>query len=273
MSWIKAYEPVRSLDEAASLLAAPGWAVIGGGSRLVARRPAGIDKLVDLMPLGLDRITVKDGELLLESRVRLQDLVEREDCGGLLKQAALSLAHSENLRNQMTVAGETAWPAPVSEWQTVLTVLGAAVCRHGRKPMPVQEYLAEAKHDGIITALTIPLEPDAHYGFDKVAPGAGARPLLLFAGAARIHEGRLAGPHLVLGNLGPHPQRLHALEKRLDKRRLAELRIWNLLPGDREDLVVEPSADASVESKWQWAEAMIKRFLTGLAAPHAEEDA
>jgi CO/xanthine dehydrogenase FAD-binding subunit len=266
MSWIKAYEPAMSLGEAEALLAEPGWAIIGGGSRLVARPPEGVHKLVDLMPLGLDRIQESAGELRIEPRVRLQDLAEREDCGGLLKAAILSLSHSENLRNQMTVGGETAWPIAVNELQTALVALDATAHRHERDALPVAEYLAADRRVGIITAITIPLEEEARYAFDKVAPGEGARPLLVLAAAGRVAEGRLADLRLALGNLGPAPQRLRALEQRLAGQTPAELSDLKLVDADLAGLRAEDSPDASVESKRLWAEAMIVRFLDGLAA-------
>ncbi len=268
MSWIQDYQLVRSLDEAEELLAQPGWALIGGGSHLVAVKPEGIDKLVDLLPLGLDFLRERDEVLQLGARLRLQDIAEREDYGGLLKKAVLSLSHSINLRNQMTLAGETAWPSPRNELQTALLALDARVIRHGREPMALADYVALPERDGIITSLEIPLEPGWDFGFHKVSPAKESRPLLLLAAAARFDGDRLADLRLALGNLGPFPCRARALESRLIGMERAALADEVFTPPDRADLEVSEQPEAAAESKWAWADALLAEFF---ATPAGDE--
>jgi aerobic carbon-monoxide dehydrogenase medium subunit len=268
VTWIQDYQLVRSLDEAEELMAQPGWALMGGGSHLVALKPPGIDKLIDLLPLGLDFLREQEGMLQLGARLRLQDIAEREDHGGLLKQAVLSLSHSLNLRNQMTLAGETAWPSPRNELQAALLALDARVIRHGRDPIAMADYLALEPRDGIITSLEIPLAPKREHGFHKVSPAKGGRPLLLLTGSAQFDGEHLAELRLVLGNLGPIPCRARALETRLigmDRAALAEAAFTK---ADRADLEVVEEPEASAPSKWAWADALLAEFF----APPTRDD-
>ncbi len=264
MTWPEDYEIFVSLDEAAAKLAEPGWAILGGGSRLVAKKPPEIKGLIDLMPLGLDRIHESKNELRLEARVRLEQLVQRDEFDGLLKQAACSMAHSVNLRNQMTVAGETAWPIALSEWQTALLALDVVIDRHGLPPAPLADYLRADRREGVITALRIPRAAGWRYGFDRIAPADGARPLLVLAGAARLAGGKLADCRLVLGRLGTRPQRAEALEKRLRGSAPAALADVKLTDPDRRGLEIADEPGAAADTKWRWAESMIARFLAGL---------
>jgi CO/xanthine dehydrogenase FAD-binding subunit len=276
MSWFKEYDLMMSLEEAAERLSEPGCAIIGGGSRLVAAKPDGIETLIDLMPLGLDRVRPLESGLMFEARVRLQDLVARKDYDGLLGKAILSLAHSENLRNQMTVAGETAWPLGLNEWQVALLALDAIIHRHNEHDAPAREYMASKERTGIITAVSLPARDGWRFGFDRVAPAEGARPFMTFAGAAKLAGDRIEDLRLALGNLGPYPQRMRALEDRLRGEatalppgtgrngRGAEAS-FRLQAGDCAGIQAIDSHNAGLDAKWQWTEAMVGRFLASLA--------
>lgn len=265
MSWIKDYRLIRDLDEAEALLAMPGWAILGGGSHLVAVRPPGIDKLIDLLPLGLDGIRAAAGRIRFGARLRLQELAEREDYGGLLREAVQSLAHSVNLRNQMTLAGEVAWTSPRNELQTALLVLDAVVIRHLREPLSLADYLAAPEREGIITAITLSADEGWTHAFRKVSHAEGGRPLLAMAGAARIEAGKLADLRLALGNLGAYPQRALALETRLRGEALNALSGQSMGATDREGLEVVDEHEAAADSKWQWADALFAEVLAALA--------
>ncbi len=268
MTWIQDYHLVRCLDEAEELLTQPGWALIGGGSHIVAVKPASIDKLVDLLPLGLDFIREQDDTLQLGARLRLQDIVERDDFDGLLKQAVHSLSHSINLRNQMTLAGETAWPSPRNELQAALLALDARVIRHGREPIPVADYVALDERDGIITSLEVPLAPDREHSFHKVSPAAAGRPLLLLAASALYEGEHLVDLRLVLGNLGRFPIRARALEARLVGMDRVTLEAATFTDADRAGLDAIAEPEASVESKWAWADALLAELF---AVPTGED--
>jgi CO/xanthine dehydrogenase FAD-binding subunit len=266
MNWLKEYELATSLDEAATLLAAPGSAIIGGGSRLVAAKPEAIHRLIDLMPLGLDRIERRNGGLVLGARVRMEDLVQRDDFGGLLKQALLSMTHSPNMRNQMTVAGETAWPRHLNEWQVALLALDASIRRHDRDPAAADEYFADEKREGIITAVAFPDRTGWRFGFDRIAPAEGARPLLVLAAGARLDGKRIADLRLAAGNLALRPQRLHELEQRLQGAAPEDLADFALAPGDKDGIRVEDGPGAAATSKWSWLQTLVGRFLASLRA-------
>lgn len=268
MSWIKDYQLVRDLDEAAALLSREdeGWALLGGGSHLVAVKPPEVRRLIDLLPLGLDRIERASGELRLGARVRLQTLVDRDDMDGLLEAASLSLAHSVNLRNQMTLAGEIAWPNPRNELVTALLALDARLARHGRGDAALDDYLDEDPREGIITGVAMPDGDGWRHGFRKVSPAPDARPLLVLAGAARIEGGALAELRLAFGNLGSRPLRAAALEARLAGTPVAELGAQRFTEADREGLAAVESQDAPVDAKWLWADALLAQFCASLEA-------
>jgi CO/xanthine dehydrogenase FAD-binding subunit len=270
MSWIKDYRLVADLDEAVELLgrADEGWAVLGGGSRLVAQRPAAVERLVDLLPLGLDRIeTLPDGGLRLGARVRLQTLADRSDFGGLLRAASLSLGHSLNLRNQMTLAGETAWPLVLSELQTALVALDARVLRHGLPAAPARDYFAGASREGVITAIEFPPAPDWRFGFHAVRAAEAARPQLVLAAGARLAGGGIAECRLAYGRLGERPQRARGLEARLIGAPPLPLGLGALSGMDREGLALLSEPGLADEAKWAWAAALADEFLVALGAP------
>ena len=264
MSWIKDYRLTADLDEAAELLARPDerWAVFGGGSRLVARKPPEVERLVDLLPLGLDRIEDgDDGALRLGARVRLQTLADRKDRDGLLRAASLSLAHSVNLRNQMTLAGETAWPIVLSELQTALVALDARVHRHALAPTRVADYLAESPRVGIITAVELPAARGWRFGFHALRAASAARPQLVLAAGVELVDGRIKAARLVYGRFGERPQRALGLERRLVGEAPAPLGLGTL-EGDLRDGLApfdDPGVDAA--SKWDGAAALVDEFL------------
>jgi len=267
MSWIKDYRLVNDLDEAVELLARPGegWTVLGGGSRLVAQRPPNVERLLDLLPLGLDRIEARgDGALRLGARVRLQGLADRDDRDGLLREAALSLGHSLNLRNQMTLAGETAWPLAFSELQTAWVALDARVLRHGRPTKTAAEYLAESGRHGVITAIELPPVSGWRFGFHAVRAAESARPQLLLAAGARVVGGSIAESRLVYGRLGERPQRARGLEARLVGAPALPLGLGSLARLDREGLALLSEPAIADETKWAWAAALLDEFLARL---------
>lgn len=270
MSWIKDYRLVADLDEAVELLARPGegWAVLGGGSRLVAQRPPTVERLLDLLPLGLDRIESRgDGALRFGARVRVQGLADRADREGVLRDAALSLGHSLNLRNQMTLAGETAWPLAFSELQTAWVALDARILRHGRGATPAAEYLAAPERSGVITGIEIPPAPGWRFGFHAVRAAESARPQLLLVAGARVVGGSIAESRLVVGRLGDRPQRARGLEARLVGAPALPLGLGSLAGLDREGLVLLSEPAIADEAKWSWAAALLDEFLTRLGAP------
>ena len=264
MSWVKGYELAGSLEEAEALLEQPGWMLMGGGSRIVAKKPEGVDKLVDLMLLGLDGLRREAGQLRIGARVRLAQIVEIEEWSGLLGKSVLSLTHSPNMRNQMTLAGETAWRSPVNELQVALAALDATIHRNGHEPVPVADYLA-GERKGIITEFVIPLPAAGAWHFDRIAPGDGARPLLAFAAAASFAGDDLESIGIAVGNLGPDPQRLRTLEARLAGIPIAALAGEGLRGADREGLAAFESPGATVANKWEWLETLVSRCLAETA--------
>jgi aerobic carbon-monoxide dehydrogenase medium subunit len=270
MSWVKRYLRAESLDEAAGLLTDPGLRLLGGGSRLIPARPAGVDGLVDLGRPPLDRI-IQDGEVLrLEARVRLSQLTEIDNFQGLLGKAAISLGHSPNLRNQMTVGGECAWVSPGSELQVALLALGASVVFHGPPPSPLVDYLSAPERRGIITALEIPLQDDCRYRFDQVTAAKGAAPQLTMAAMARLGRGRIEEIRLAFGNLGTLPLRTTALERELTGTVPAVLHLTDthtaglelLLDSATDKPGTSPAAGRKV--KLAWVETLTNRFLRSL---------
>ncbi len=264
MSWVKNYELVSSLEEAESLLEEPGWMLMGGGSRIVAKKPEGIDKLVDLMLLGLDGVHQGEGHMRIGARVRLDEVTKLEEWNGLLGKSILSLTHSGNMRKQMTIAGETAWRSPMNEMQVALAALGAIVERNGYEPTPVIDYLA-GERKGIITEIDIPLPESGAWHFDRISPGDGARPLLAFAAAASFANDKVESISLAVGNLGQDVQRLSTLEARLTGCAVTSLAGEMLGETDGAGLIVAESPGASIDSKWAWLDTLVSRGLAEIA--------
>ena len=129
-----AYHRPTDAATAAQMLAAlgDGAKVLAGGQSLVPLmnfRLAAPEHLVDVNRVGLDDVTMDDGEMVVGATVRQARLLSDPDIGAvqpLVAEAAGWIAHTV-IRNRGTVVGSLAHGDPAAELPAVLAVLGGSV--------------------------------------------------------------------------------------------------------------------------------------------------
>jgi carbon-monoxide dehydrogenase medium subunit len=128
------YHRPADVATAARMLAelGDGAKVLAGGQSLVPLmnfRLAAPDHLVDVNHLGLDTITMDDGEMVVGATVRHARLLADPDVAAvhpLVAEAAGWIAHAV-IRNRGTVCGSLAHGDPAAELPAVLALLDASV--------------------------------------------------------------------------------------------------------------------------------------------------
>ncbi len=212
------YHRPASLEQALELLqrAAP----LGGGTVLTPNR-RGLQGVIDLALLGLDRIERREGQIELGAATRLQRLLEAELPAEL--QRVCRLEAGWNLRNQATVAGSIVSADGRSPLATMLLALQAQLhLEPGSETAALDAYLEDRPPDRLITVLRLAVPDQLIY--DQVARAPADRPQVCVA-AAEL-DGKL---RVALGGFGQRPL-LIAAE-------------WSV-----EESAVERSAEAAAEA-------------------------
>lgn len=188
------YHRPASIEQALELL--QRGAPLGGGTVLTPNR-RGLQAVIDLSLLGLDRIERRDGRIELGAATRLQRLVEAELPDEL--QRICRMEAGWNIRNQATVAGAIVSADGRSPLATALLALGAElVIEPGGERISLEAYLKDRAPGRLITSVSLP-EP-AVLAYDKVARSPADRPQVCVA-AARV-EDKL---RVALGGFGKRP--------------------------------------------------------------------
>jgi CO/xanthine dehydrogenase FAD-binding subunit len=224
------YLKPKTLDEAVSLLAAPGGQVLAGGTdfypALGERLPRGL--VVDITALGEIRgISVETGHIRIGGLTTWGDVIRAPlpRCFDALKAAAREVG-SVQIQNRGTVAGNLCNASPAADGVPPLLALDAEVelaSAAGRRRMPLAQFLAgnrktARRADEILASVLVSRRmEDAASAFLKL----GARRYLVIsismvavvvqADAA----GRVAEAHVAVGSCSAKAQRLGDLEKDL----------------------------------------------------------
>jgi CO/xanthine dehydrogenase FAD-binding subunit len=163
---VTTYHRPRDVASAWALLAEGGDAVrlLAGGTDLVARCPAEVRELVDLVDAGLGGVsTTADGGLRLGATTTFTELLEAPEVraygtgviGEMLAQLG-SVLH----RNSATIGGHVA-RARMSDVVPVLLALDATVVVHdgSEHELPLVEFLAAPPGVRLVTAVVLPAPP------------------------------------------------------------------------------------------------------------------
>ncbi|MBW7882799.1 MAG: FAD binding domain-containing protein [Caldilineaceae bacterium] len=186
MAILHTYYRPASIDEAVSLwsrLGASG-ALLAGGTRLVGelemRARRGVDAVIDLAELALNRIDVQGDILRIGATATLAELAEhpvaRTLAQGLLPKAVRGEG-PVNLRNRATVGGLVAAAEADSEVYAALLALEAHITLVD--PAGARHVALEAleRIDGIITDITLPLR-ELRGAIARIARTPGDRPIV-----------------------------------------------------------------------------------------------
>jgi CO/xanthine dehydrogenase FAD-binding subunit len=179
------------IDKAARLLRRKdvSTAALGGGVTLVGEGGPGVEAVVDLSRLGLERVERRGGAVHLGAMVRLQILIDdlSDVAYGLLAKAAHRTA-TWHLRNRATIGGalmSTEGPAPLL---AALDVLDAAVVMRDpiERTISFEEFLDMREHlranKALMTAIII-REPgqDVGHGYAQVGRTPADTPIVCVA--------------------------------------------------------------------------------------------
>jgi len=132
MKGLKNYHRPRTLAEALAILEREGEsaAVLGGGTALVAAGGNGIETVVDLQALGLDKINRSAGAITAGAMVRLQDLADYEGLPPIIRDGIYNEGPN-TFRNMGTLGGVVAGADWESELLAALLACEAVVRLEG----------------------------------------------------------------------------------------------------------------------------------------------
>lgn len=216
------YHRPESLDEALALLAKPGSAPLGGGTKLLATE-AGLlgTAVIDLQALGLNQaklVAAGDSKIVAVGATltltKLSQFLQTElpnSSVAALLQTAIEQAGPNTYRNAATLGGTIASRLPDSELLAALLVLEATVTLHSpsnQNTLALADYLADGERpSGLITTIAIPL-PAGQGASHRVARTPADYPIVSITGW-RMDDGTV---RLAATGLGERPFRLTTAE-------------------------------------------------------------
>ena len=215
------------LDRALALLARPGirTALLAGGSALLASADQGVEAVVDLQGLGLDRISpepVADGLSIgaMVTRAALgASAGVQAACNGIVVQAAMYGGGSVQ-RNRATVGGALAKAAWDDSLVVALLASDATVILYsvtGWQELALHEFLPQRAAclalPALITEIRLPHARDQWAAaLANVARTPSDAPIVCAAVALGVQEGRCTMARIALSGVSAQPERRTAAE-------------------------------------------------------------
>lgn len=221
---IRSYHRPTRVPDALDLLQR-GVVPLAGGTRLFASSQE-IPNILDLSGLGLDAITVDDGDVVIGATVALQDVIDsragHEVSGGLLPAACRAFSPSRMLRNLATIGGECVQSHPDSEVAAALLSLNAVfnvLNAEGPLEIPAIRFLRRSVEDlaggGLIQSVLIPGAPGGA-ALARAAPLASAPALVAIAVTVSFAGSVCARARISATGLGGPPARMFEAESAIE---------------------------------------------------------
>jgi len=223
----------KTLDEALTILAevAPlDGRVLAGGQSLVpimAFRMARPAHLVDINDVvGLDRLTLEGGKLVIGARVRHAAFHKPPidgPLGALLSDVVRHIAHYP-IRMRGTFCGSLAHADPASEWCLVAATLDAEIVAksaHGERMIAARDFFkgimsTALAEDELLAEVRLPLlDKDARFGFNEFSRRAGDFAISAALVTYRLSNGRIVEARVGVGGAEPQPRRIAEAERAL----------------------------------------------------------
>jgi carbon-monoxide dehydrogenase medium subunit len=271
---LREYHRPDSLAEASRLLLESPLKrrPLAGGTRLIASQDPAIEELVDLQGLPMDKFFPQGDELVIESLVTLQRIIDSEPAGnwadGILCQAALSRSASKMIRNRSSLGGELASRDPYSAMAAVLLALDASVQLLGSSEETLPASLFFAQRGGwldggaLVTAVRVPkISETGGCDLQRLSVIESARPILCVAALVRREGRRATQVRIAVAGGCPVPIRLRLLERGLEGTELSEESLQDL-PAHLAPLLAPPAdLQASSEYRREVAPVLVRRAL------------
>lgn len=271
----------RTVVEASSLLVEGGGSrlAIAGGTGVMLKRGRQLINLVDLWGCGMNKITerVEDGLVEFGSMLTVNQLGEsayaRELAGGIIAEACHNVA-SISLRNLITLGGNLVQLHPWSDLPPVFLALDATiVITHSGTERVVnsetffnQNPRTNLQPGDLVTAVHVPASCGRRRGcFTKFRTNHVDYSLVTAVSSCVIDNGgRATEVRLVAGALGVHPVRLSPIEALLEGQELTDELIEMAAVRVRD--VIHPSRDLRVSADYRREvfTVLLKRQLRAL---------
>jgi aerobic-type carbon monoxide dehydrogenase small subunit (CoxS/CutS family)/CO/xanthine dehydrogenase FAD-binding subunit len=262
------HRPTRLTD--AFDLARRGVVPLGGGTRLfVAARE--IANVLDLSGLGLDGISMDDGDLVLGAMVPLQDVIDsretHEVTRGLLPAACHAFSPSRMTRNMATLGGESVDAGRDSEVAAALLALNAVYMvtnAEGELEIPAIRFLRRSAEDlaggGLVQSILIPGAPDGA-ALERAALPLSGCSLVTVAATVSFSGGVCARARIAVTGLEGPPQRIVEAEHVVEGTSAEPERLADVARHVRERGAFRSDAHASADYRRQVAATLATRAL------------
>lgn len=269
---LKHYRRPDSIEDAVALVQSnPNAVYLGGGAWTVAQSDSGLEMVVDLQDLGIDRVDAALEELGIGMAAPLQTLIDHPDmsslAGGLLAEAA-GYVQSRTLREQGSIGGTLIVAEGAAPLATAILVLDADV--HYADPVihkaPFMSFVAYRdrliKTRVLLTELRVKRPPSrSATAFKVVGRSPKDKPIVCAAAYIEIDEGMPNVVRVAVGGAHPNPVRLHKTEHVLRGQLLTSDRVMQALAPALEEL--EPVADfrGSADYRLEMAQVLARRAI------------
>lgn len=250
--------------------------VIAGGTEMLSEPPEGVECLIDIRNLALDKIEGETDSIVIGAAVTMETLATSELAralgSGMLREATRQ-GWPVAVRSAATIGGNVAGGDPFADTPPVLLALGAKFhleTPDGPITVPVDKFFLDyrktAAEDAILMSISIPKSSEEGRGaFIKVAPVAVDKAMVNLGVYAEIVDGCCHNVRVAVGAITRIPHRIESVEKLMNSETLSS----ELVDEAAEEVVqnVEPMLDmrASAEHRRGLLSAMFKRAVHTLA--------
>jgi aerobic carbon-monoxide dehydrogenase medium subunit len=269
-----AYAKARSVAHAIELLATDDARLLAGGQSLIATLNMRLSQpalLVDINGIsGLDRITLKNGDVEIGALVRHAQAERSAEIAQAAPLIALALPHIGHpaIRNRGTVGGSLAFADPAAELPACVVALGGEieiVGPNGQRTINAEKFFKGLFETALtprdmLTAIRVPAaSASSRVGFAEFARRHGDYAMVGLAACAQADGKRLKDVRLAYFGLGATPVRARKAETAL-----ADGDVEGAVSALADDL--EPSNDmhASSEVKAHLAGVLLRRVARQL---------
>jgi aerobic carbon-monoxide dehydrogenase medium subunit len=269
-----AYAKARSVAHAIELLATDDARLLAGGQSLIATLNMRLSQpalLVDINGIsGLDRITLKNGDVEIGALVRHAQAERSAEIAQAAPLIALALPHIGHpaIRNRGTVGGSLAFADPAAELPACVVALGGEieiVGPNGQRTINAEKFFKGLFETALtprdmLTAIRVPAaSASSRVGFAEFARRHGDYAMVGLAACAQADGKRLKDVRLAYFGLGATPVRARKAETAL-----ADGDVEGAVSAVADDL--EPSNDmhASSEVKAHLAGVLLRRVARQL---------
>jgi CO/xanthine dehydrogenase FAD-binding subunit len=254
----------------------PRAVVIAGGTEIVADPPEGVECLIDIRHLGLDRISESETLVSIGATATMEELAQSPAVASLA-QGMLCQSSCQGwpapIRSAATLGGNLAGGDPFADTPAALLALGAQVVLHthaGEVVVPIDEFFLDyrktAAEDAVLAEVRVPRTPPEGKGaFLKCAPSNIDKAMINLGVYLEIVDGRCRNVRVAVGAVTRIPHRLGEVEALLQDYALETELIEEA--ADMVSRAVDPMLDirASVEKRRSLLSVLFKRAAHQLA--------